>query len=231
MRRIVCVCLSIVFAVFLFGQKRIVFIGDSITDGKWGYECDGSRNPDDMNHIFGHGYMFLCASQYMAEYPNLEYVFYNRGISGNALNDLAQRWSVDALALNPDVLSVLVGINDILNNNLVVDTIAFEKQYRELLAQSRAKNPNVRIVLGEPFCEAGFRLDSAGLARKQCEALSRAVERIVKDYNAVFVPYQAMFDALCKTGDVSYWIWDGVHPTPAGHYKMAELWMKCVGEL
>lgn len=208
-------------------QKNIVFIGDSITDGKWGQECDGTRNTDDMNHIFGHGYMFLCASEYMAIYPDMDLSFYNRGISGNTINDLEARWKTDVLDLNPDVLSVLIGINDILNAQGLVDTIAFEKTYRSLLERSRKQNPNLTILLGEPFCEQGFRIDSEGKSRKMCEALSRCVQRIATDYNAVFIPYQNMFDVLCaQPQGTNYWIWDGVHPTPAGHFKMAELWKK-----
>lgn len=230
MKKITICLFAIAFSCSIFAQKCILFIGDSITDGKWGFECDGTRNTEDMNHIFGHGYMYLLASQFMAEYPNLQLHLFNRGISGNSIDDLAARWQKDALDLEPDLLSVLVGINDILNHDLRPDTIAFEQKYRELLTQSRAQNPSLRIVLGEPFCEQGFRLDSDGVGRTYCEALSRAVQRIAKDFDATFVPYQSMFDELCKSGNITYWIWDGVHPTPAGHYKMAELWQKCVGK-
>ena len=204
--------------------QKILFIGDSITDGKWGYECDGTRNTEDLNHIFGHGYMFLCAAQLTAEYPKLNLEFFNRGISGNTVNDLAERWEKDVLSINPDVLSVLIGINDVLNDNSYIDTIAFEQTYREILTKSRTQNPNLKIILGEPFCENGFRIDKQGVIRKKCEALSRAVQRIAKDFNAQFIPYQAYFDNLCKDGNASYWIWDGVHPTPAGHYKMSAWW-------
>lgn len=217
--------------IFLFAMgislnaQKILFIGDSITDGKWGYECDGTRNTDDMNHIFGHGYMYLIAAKYMAVYPDSAMQFYNRGISGNTVKDLAERWDSDVLSVNPDVLSVLIGINDVLNDNPSVDTVAFEKMYREILTKSRTQNPNLVILLGEPFCENGFRVDSEGVIRKKCEALSRAVQRIANDFDARFIPYQAFFDKLCKeSSNTSYWIWDGVHPTPAGHYKMSVLW-------
>lgn len=223
MKRYVCLLCCILYTILTFAQKKVLFIGDSITDGKWGYECDGSRNTDDLNHIFGHGYMYLCASQYMSEYPN-RYTFYNRGVSGNTISDLENRWIHDVLDINPDVISILVGINDVLNNNFKVDTLVFEKTYRSLILSCRQKNPAIQILIGEPFCEQGFRIDAEGTARRMCETLSRIVQRIAKDLNVVFIPYQKMFDDLCKDGEVSYWIWDGVHPTPAGHYKMAQLW-------
>lgn len=217
-------------SISLFAQK-ILFIGDSITDGKWGQECDGTRNTEDWNHIFGHGYMYICAAEFMAEYPELHLEFYNRGISGNTIDDVSKRWKTDALDINPDVLTILIGINDVLNNNLKPDTLAFEKKYRDLLTQSRKQNPNLLIIIGEPFCEQGFRVDNEGVARKSCEALARATKRIAADFNAVYLPFQSKFDDVCKTNEryyktpSTYWIWDGVHPTPAGHYKMAEMWM------
>lgn len=95
-----------------------MFIGDSITDGNWG-NSDGSAQPSsvrnhwDMNHIYGSGYMYLCASYYQSNYPEQEYQFFNRGISGNTLNDLKNRWKEDALAIHADVVSVLIGTNDV----------------------------------------------------------------------------------------------------------------------
>lgn len=216
---------------FSLSAQKILFIGDSITDGKWGQECDGTRNTEDWNHIFGHSYMYICAAQFMAEYPELQLEFFNRGISGNTIDDLGKRWKSDVLNINPDVLTILVGINDVLNAESKLDTIAFEKKYRELLTQSREQNPQLLILIGEPFCEQGFRIDKDGMMRKNCEALSRATKRIATDFNAIFLPFQSMFDNDCKTNKTyydtptTYWIWDGVHPTPAGHYKMAEMWM------
>lgn len=112
------------FFLFLAGNiaypagPRILFIGDSITDGNWG-NSDGSAQPSaarnhwDMNHIYGSGYMYLCASYYQSTYPEREYQFFNRGISGNTLNDLKNRWREDALAIHADVVSILIGTNDV----------------------------------------------------------------------------------------------------------------------
>lgn len=87
-----------------------------MTDGNWGKVSGGpNRSLTDMNHIFGHGYMFICAARYMADYPEEDYRFYNRGISGNRVADLKARWQQDALEIDPDILSVLVGVNDLLD--------------------------------------------------------------------------------------------------------------------
>ena len=106
----------LISATLQAGGLKILFIGDSITDGNWG-SGDGKPSSErtlwDMNHIYGHGFMYLCASHYLGEYPQYEYEFFNRGISGNSLYDLEKRWQEDVLDINPDVLSILVGINDI----------------------------------------------------------------------------------------------------------------------
>ena len=100
---------AIVVVATAVAQKRVLFIGDSITDGNWGNSkywnqpCS-DRDLNDMNHIFGHGYMYLCASKLMAEYPD-QYQFFNRGISGNTVQDLAARWQVDAVDVNADIVS------------------------------------------------------------------------------------------------------------------------------
>ena len=89
-----------------FRGLRFLFQGDSITDGNRG------RN-EDPNHIMGHGYAFSVASRIGADFPSGGFTFFNRGISGDTVTKLEQRWQTDALDLKPDVLSLLVGINDV----------------------------------------------------------------------------------------------------------------------
>ena len=86
-------------------RARILFQGDSITDGNRG------RNSD-PNHILGHGYVFLIAARWGAAYPEKDWTFLNRGVSGNTVADLSSRWQADTLDLQPDLLSILVGVND-----------------------------------------------------------------------------------------------------------------------
>ena len=220
--------------------RRVLFIGDSITDGNWGGGGSSSkRNLWDMNHIFGSGYMYLCASYYQGNYPEKNYEFFNRGISGNTLQDLEKRWQEDAIDIKPDVLSVLVGINDLHvymqnPNRTPFDYQAWENLYRSLLDRSLQANPNLKIILGAPFiANVGSMRKNTDFAERenivhQCAAI---VEKIAKDYHAVYLPYDKMFEKTLKdtpTVKDTYWIWDGVHPTPAGHRRMADLWMKRV---
>lgn len=221
---------------------RVLFIGDSITDGNWGggnAKPSSERSLWDMNHIYGHGFMFLCAAHYMSEYPKYEYEFFNRGISGNSLYDLEKRWKEDVLDIKPDVLSVLVGINDIIgyqhgDKSSPFDFDAWNEKYRELLDKARQENPNLKIVLSSPFVTLTGKMsgnadfEKYDLMVKRCTTI---VEKIAQDYDAIYLPYQKMFDSILKTTPTTqsaYWIWDGIHPTAAGHQRMANMWIKQV---
>src|SRR5271157_4920077 len=91
-------------AAFTLGA-RILFQGDSITDGNRGRSAD-------PNHILGHGYVFIIAAKFGAAFPEARLEFLNRGVSGNTVLDLERRWQKDAIDLKPDVLSILIGVND-----------------------------------------------------------------------------------------------------------------------
>ena len=121
-----------------------------------GGNSDGSAQPSsvrnhwDMNHIYGSGYMYLCASYYQSNYPEQEYQFFNRGISGNTLNDLKNRWKEDALAIHADVVSVLIGTNDVneylgKKDSEAFDFVSWEQTYRSLLDSLRQDNPQVKM--------------------------------------------------------------------------------------
>ncbi len=132
-------------------RKVFVFQGDSITDGCW------SRNGD-PNHILGHGFAFYAAAFLGEAHP--DYKFYNRGISGNTSWEMRQRWDVDALALHPDVLTVLVGINDCLRQSKTdcntktkrhSSLEQYEENIRFCLTETCKQNTNLKVLLGIPF--------------------------------------------------------------------------------
>ena len=120
---------------------RILFQGDSITDMNRG-------RTSDPNHILGHSYAFLIGAKFGSEFPERKLVFINRGVGGNKLADMAGRWQHDTLDMKPDILSILIGINDL---NQKVSAEDYEKQYDQLLTDTVKALPNVRLVLCEPF--------------------------------------------------------------------------------
>ena len=217
---------------------RFLFIGDSITDGGWG-RSGGSmmpteqRNQKDLNHIYGHSYMMLCAARIQSDYPEQETQFFNRGISGNTLQDLQGRWQADCLDLNPDVVTLLIGTNDVdlyLSGKAPLDMKEWEMAYRQLLDQLRAANPDVKIILGTPFVAQVGRIGSKDNYQQRKALIAECaavVRRIGSDYNATLLDFEKMFNDLTEQ-NASYWIWDGVHPTAAGHQKMADLWLSTI---
>lgn len=229
-------------------QRRVLYIGDSITDGGWG-NSGGDMRPSsersewDKNHVYGHGYMEQCASYYQATYPDEEMTFWNRGISGNTLSQMASRWQEDALALKPNVISILIGTNDIHNyleqkqkdGSLNFDYRQWEQSYRQLLDVTLDSLTDVKLVLCTPFvAKAGWVGDAENYDEREkgVARLAEIVRQIANDYQAILVPFDLLFTQLRSehpTSNNSYWIWDGIHPTPAGHYKMAELWKEKAG--
>jgi lysophospholipase L1-like esterase len=201
----------------------VLFQGDSITDGARG------RGPD-QNHILGHGYQFIIAAQLGAAYPEQQLTFVNRGISGNRVGDLAKRWQADALELKPDVISILIGINDFTHaaeRGEPGTAATYETEYDALLARTMAALPEVRLVLGEPFLlPSGRFVDQYAARAAELAPYQQAVERLGRKYHAPVVHYQAAFTAACQRAPADHWIWDGVHPTYSGHGLMAQEWLR-----
>lgn len=215
---------NVVFAadsadVPLFKENtRILFQGDSITDGNRGRTAD-------PNHILGHGYCFIIAAKYGSQYPERKLIFMNRGISGNTVLDLEKRWQKDALDLKPDVLSILIGVNDSGKN---VPLEQYEQVYDKLLAAARTANPNIKFVLGEPFILQKDGHKEGNVRDQDVNKRQAIVEKLAKKYNAPVVKFQKLFDDACKHAGAEYWIWDSVHPTYSGHQLMADEWIKTV---
>lgn len=200
-------------------SPRILFQGDSITDGNRGRGAD-------LNHVHGHGFVYLIAAKIGAGAPSQNATFLNRGVSGNTVLDLAKRWNKDTLELKPDVLSLLIGVND---SNKGVPPEVFEKTYDELLTAARAANPKLRLVLCEPFLGAsGPAIDKSPGRRERLALLVPVIRRLAAKHGAALVDFQKVFDEAQRQAPSSYWIWDGVHPTTAGHQLMADEWERVV---
>ena len=200
----------------------ILFQGDSITDG------NRSRN-EDWNHVMGHGYAYLLASQLGYQQPGKNFHFYNRGVSGNKITDLAARWQQDTIDLKPDVLSILIGVNDV--NSMFagqepVKAEKFEEVYRSILSQTKEKLPEVQLVICEPFLFPIKKVKEAWVPEMKNRQV--IVRNLAGEFNAIFVPLQSAFDAMLTKAPATYWIWDGIHPMPAGHELIARKWIHTV---
>lgn len=202
--------------------RRILFQGDSITDG------NRTRN-NDWNHILGHGYAVNIAGRIWHDYPKAGFFFMNRGISGNKIPDLLARWKTDTLDLKPDLLSILVGVNDsaaALNGQAGFSINDYETGYRQLLTQSRVELPDVKLVLGQPFVLPVGKVKTNQQAwEQQINDRTKVVEKLALEFGACYVPFQQYFNNALKRAEAPFWIWDGIHPMPAGHELMARAWI------
>jgi lysophospholipase L1-like esterase len=197
----------------------VVFQGDSITDAGRDKTITGYNNSAQL----AGGYVGMVASQLLFNNPTKKIKTYNMGVGGNKVFQLADRWDKDCLDLKPDVLSILVGVNDFwhtltLNYKGNIDT--YRNDYMKLLQRTKDKLPDVQLIIGEPFAVTGIKAvdDKWYPAFNEYRAVAREV---AGSFNAVFIPYQELFDTAEQAMPGSYWLKDGVHPTLAGTQIMA----------
>lgn len=206
-------------------QSVILFQGDSITDGS------RVRTEDHCNNM-GHSYPYRIAGRLGLELAERKPRFINRGVSGHRVSDLYARWNEDAIALKPDILSILIGVNDawrIMNQLPEGAADRFESGYRHLLDITKEFLPNTGLVLCEPFIlNTGATAESWEGWQALLSKYQAAVRGLAQEYGAVFVPLQEPFNAACSRAEASYWLHDGVHPSAAGHELIANEWLKAV---
>jgi len=200
-------------------EQTILFQGDSITDA--------GRNREDPANL-GTGYALMAAGMVQAAFPGYDLKFINRGISGNRAADLKARWQEDCLDLKPDWVSVLIGINDTwrrYDQNNPTSTEAYAENYRTILSQ--CKDAGIRIIMCEPFL-----LPTPAdreVWREDLDPKIDSARKLAREFADVYVPFDGMFSQAAIEQKMSYWLPDGVHPSPAGHALMAEAWMNAVG--
>ena len=205
---------------------KILFYGDSITDAL--------REKENLSSImaFGAGYVMQTAGRLYEKSP-VDYEIINRGISGNRIVDLYARIKKDVWNIKPDLLSILVGINDIWHEiefENGVDLKRFDKIYRMMIDDTIAVLPNTKFILCEPFVCHGSATDKA--YDRFCEVFdyAKVVKKIADDYGLYFLPLQKVIDyANEKYGNI--FLSDGVHPTVQGAVLIANEWIKLFNDI
>lgn len=204
----------------------ILFQGDSITD--WGRNKE-TQEYNTTNNL-GSGYPLQTAGQLLLENPEKALKIYNKGISGNKVFQLADRWDADCLQIKPNVLSILVGVNDFWHTLLngykgTIDT--YITDYHKLLKRTMEALPDVKLIIGEPFALKGVKAVNDQWY-PTFDLFRKAARDIAAEYDVPFIPYQSVFDKATELAPASYWSIDGVHPTVAGCALMARAWMETV---
>ena len=198
---------------------NIVFLGDSITD------AHRDRADERRPFALGMGYPLLTASVLGEKYPDRDLRFWNRGISGDKVTDLLSRWRRDCVHMEPDVLVLFVGINDVWHEDETgngTDLDVFSEVYKILLDKAYEANENLKVILIEPFCIGGFGVVKDSWPHK-VYLETREIRKLAEDYMVdAVIPAQDLFDEAIKVGGPGHWTIDGVHPHPAGHMLLAK---------
>lgn len=198
----------------------ILFQGDSITD------CGRSRTDDAQ---MGAGYAALAASWISASRPEMNLRFINRGISGNRAKDLLARWEEDCVKLKPDLVSILIGVNDTwrrFDSNDPTGAEEFAAHYRALLRRTRDAI-GARLVIMEPFVLPVP--EDRRAWRTDLDPKIQVARDLAREFGAVYVPLDGVFAAAACLQPPAFWAADGVHPSPAGHALIAQAWLRAVG--
>jgi len=208
---------------------RILFQGDSVTDMGW----DRKADPNDTKKYLGHCYVRFASEQINAKKPDTQFLFINRGIQGNTVADLRSRWQRDALDLKPDVLSILIGVNDVAKKGLQAES--FERDYRTILEQSRETYPDLKIILLDPLAvkigtEDQDHYKNWNRPRARMDEFRAIVCKLAREFDAVHVRTQDAFDAAIKVSSGGDWLHDGIHPTGRGHRLITKQWLEAVSE-
>lgn len=203
-------------------DMKILFYGDSITD------AGRDREIAEPNKKLGSGYVAYAANRLYDE-SLTSYDIYNRGISGNRIVDLYSRIKIDCWNLEPDVLSILIGINDIwheVSRKNGVELDRFENIYRLLLKETRERLPDTKIMLCEPFVLLGSATEAAFDRFSEVKKYAEVVKKLADEFSATFVPLQSAFDKAGEECGNSEILADGVHPTLKGSVVLGNEWLK-----
>ena len=199
---------------------RILFQGDSITDGS-----RDRRNYYNMGDSYP-----KYASAYIAEaHPNMDIEFINLGIGGNRTDMLFGRLYHDAIALQPDIISILVGINDVWHRygkeKVATTDEQLELNYRTILKELRAKT-NAKIMMLSPYL---LDCDGKDAIREDLKTVLPIVRRLAEEYADVYVPLDEYFEEALKTmPEPRYYSADGVHLNENGAVFVGRLYADAI---
>lgn len=207
-------------------NDRIIFMGDSVTD------C-GRKRPvgEGLGEGVGVGYVRIIENFFNVYYPEQNLRITNMGISGNTIAHLKERWQTDILDLNPDWVSILIGVNDVwrqFDEPTVPESAVlpdqFETIYRELLDKTKDRVKGM-ILITPHF----YDICKEDQMRARLDTYGAIVKKLAEEYHCLLIDTQAVFDKFMEHHYSSYLSGDRVHPNPAGATLLAITILKAIG--
>lgn len=211
---------------FFTKGDTVLFQGDSITDAHRNKEDQRENNPPSL----GQGYAMLAAAELLGKMPGKELTIYNRGISGNKVYQLDERWQQECIDLEPDVVSILIGVNDywhMRQGRYDGTPEVYANDLDNLLKRTRSALPGVRLVICQPF----ILTETSAVDESWVEPFrvyQESAASIAESYGASWVPFQEAFTEALSLAPATYWTRDGVHPSLAGAELMARTWLQAL---
>lgn len=203
-------------------KMKLLFQGDSITDA--------GRDRSDI-HNLGTGYVPVAAHLLREKYPDVEFEFMNLGIGANRTGQLFDRWYPDCVALSPDIVSILIGVNDVWHRRDITPVFTTDEQvevnYRSILEQTKEKLPNTAILMIQPYNEGPDQADM----RDEVVRVHKIVEGLAKKYADAYLALDDEMHAHEKYGEYHYFTRDGVHPNETGVKFIAKLYADAISPL
>ena len=219
-------------SIELADNATILFQGDSITDAGRNKQITNEPN---VAAALGNGYASLISYHLLSKYPAKNLQIYNRGISGNKVPDLDARWDRDCIDFEPDILSIMIGVNDYWH------TVAFGNKYKgtvesyktgfsALLKRTKDALPDVQLVLCQPFVVRDAERTTRADWFPEFSDRQAVAQEAAQAYDAVWVPFQTMFDDAVAAGtENKHWSGDAIHVNPNGAALMAMRWLSETG--
>jgi len=177
----------------------------------------------------GGGYVRHIVTDLLGKHPDKGIKCYNRGVSGHKVFQLRDRWEDDCMQLSPDVLSILIGVNDFwhtIDFDYGGSAEVYERDFMALMESTMKRLPDTKLIVGEPFVMHDGTAIKEDKWKGEFEKYQAASRRVSDKFGATFIPYQSIFDEALSVAPTSYWCPDGVHPSMGGNYLMAEAWLK-----
>lgn len=207
-------------------SQKLLFIGDSVTD------CERVKpEGEGLFQALGKGYVSYVDALLQAVYPELGIRVVNKGINGNTVRDLKNRWQEDVISQKPDWVSIMIGINDVwrqYDTPFIKEWHVYLEEYEDTLRKLvQETKPLVKgMVIMTPFYIESNELDQM---RQSMDQYGLVGKKIAKEEGCLFIDTQAAFNEVLKELYSATLAWDRVHPTAAGHMVLARAFLKKVG--